>query len=178
MPKMNGYQLAMQVRMNPSIANTEMIYYTGIYLDKNEAIREAAHSGIQRILLKPVEPIEMLSQVTQALAAERLRMKLTCPKFIADIDDLIRRASELSKDDRIWDSAVFIRWRKATADLINLMASHGCNLGSGSLTRYYHGLPIAGTVKEESAIFENNLKETIAELSEGKSYFERRLLEA
>ena len=107
----------------------------------------------------------------------KLRLKTICPKFIAEIDSLIKRADALTHEERIYSSEVFILWKKATSLLLDSMANEGCNLGDGSATRFYHKLPNEGTVEQESAIFEQDITLTVGELKEGKAYFEKRLAE-
>src|SRR5207237_3376152 len=66
MPTMDGYEFVRQLRADPSIAHTPVIYYTAHYLER-EARALAAKSGITQILPKPVQPAQLSSVVGAAL---------------------------------------------------------------------------------------------------------------
>ena len=70
MPKMDGYEFAHQVRMNPSIRETQIIFYTSSYIVA-ETRSLAAACGVSIVIGKPIEPAEFLEQVRIALATKR-----------------------------------------------------------------------------------------------------------
>jgi diguanylate cyclase (GGDEF)-like protein len=66
MPTMDGYEFVRQLREDPSIARTEVMFHTAFYHDR-EARALAAACGVSRIMLKPSEPPEMLQAIEAAL---------------------------------------------------------------------------------------------------------------
>src|SRR5262249_39569865 len=70
MPTMDGYELVRQIRADPVIAKTRVVFYTAHFLEL-EARALAESCGVFHILLKPSEPEEILATVETALADER-----------------------------------------------------------------------------------------------------------
>jgi PAS domain S-box-containing protein len=66
MPKMDGYEFAHQVRSDPAINNTQIIFYTSSYI-VSETRRLAEACGVSIVIGKPIEPAEFLDQVRIAL---------------------------------------------------------------------------------------------------------------
>jgi PAS domain S-box-containing protein len=66
MPTMDGYEFVHQLRADPVIAGTPVIFNTAHYLDR-EAQALARKSGISHIIHKPAEPEEVLHAVSDAL---------------------------------------------------------------------------------------------------------------
>lgn len=70
MPTMDGYEFARQLRADPEIAATAIIFYTASFLE--DAARKLAEAcGVSRILTKPAEPEDILAAVEQALGTSR-----------------------------------------------------------------------------------------------------------
>jgi diguanylate cyclase (GGDEF)-like protein/PAS domain S-box-containing protein len=69
MPTMDGYGLVRQLREDPQLAATHVVFYTAHYHER-EARNLAEHLGVARILLKPCEPEEILRCTQQVLAGE------------------------------------------------------------------------------------------------------------
>lgn len=68
MPKMDGYEFARQVRSDPTIANTQIIFVTASYIiEHTRPLAEAC--GVSIVLSKPIEPEIFLAEVNKALAA-------------------------------------------------------------------------------------------------------------
>jgi len=67
MPTMDGYEFVRQLRADPAIAHTEVIFYTATFLER-EARSLAASCGVSEVLLKPCEPEEVLRVIEHALA--------------------------------------------------------------------------------------------------------------
>lgn len=67
MPTMDGYEFVRQLRTDPDIARTEVIFYTATFLER-EARSLAASCGVSNVLIKPCEPQEILRIVEHALA--------------------------------------------------------------------------------------------------------------
>jgi len=66
MPTMDGYEFVRQLRADPAVAQTVVIFYTAHYLEREaQALAEAC--GVAHILFKPSEPEEVLRIVDEAL---------------------------------------------------------------------------------------------------------------
>ena len=71
MPKVDGYELVRQMREDPRVASTPVIFYTAAYED--ETARTLAHSvGVIQFLQKPADPRIILGIIDAALGASRL----------------------------------------------------------------------------------------------------------
>lgn len=68
MPRMDGYEFVRQLRSDPAIADTKVIYYTGNYAE-SEARELAAACGVSRVMDKAAEPTEILRIVDEVLGA-------------------------------------------------------------------------------------------------------------
>jgi PAS domain S-box-containing protein len=66
MPRMDGYELARQVRTNPLIRETQIIFYTSSYIVSETRVLAKA-CGVSIIIGKPIEPEALLQQVEDAL---------------------------------------------------------------------------------------------------------------
>lgn len=66
MPKMDGYEFARQVRTNPRIRDTQIIFYTSSYI-VSETLLLAKACGVSIVIGKPIEPEALLKQVELAL---------------------------------------------------------------------------------------------------------------
>ncbi len=82
MPTMDGYQFVRQLRGDPAIASTEIIFYTATFLER-EAHTLAAACGVRHVLTKPCEPEDILAAVQAALAHDRPEAPLVsaAPEF-------------------------------------------------------------------------------------------------
>jgi signal transduction histidine kinase len=68
MPRMDGYEFVRQLRSDPAIADTKVIYYTGNYAE-SEARALAAACGVSRVMDKAAEPAEILRIVDEVLGS-------------------------------------------------------------------------------------------------------------
>jgi signal transduction histidine kinase len=66
MPTMDGYEFVRQLRADPAIAQTRVIFYTAAYLQA-ETYALARACGVHHIVTKPAEPQVVLKSVTEAL---------------------------------------------------------------------------------------------------------------
>jgi PAS domain S-box-containing protein/diguanylate cyclase (GGDEF)-like protein len=66
MPTMDGYEFVRQLRADPVLAATEVIFYSAHYRER-EARNLAQASGVSRVLIKPCEPEDILLAIDQAL---------------------------------------------------------------------------------------------------------------
>jgi diguanylate cyclase (GGDEF)-like protein/PAS domain S-box-containing protein len=67
MPSMDGYEFVRQLRSNPALAQTAVIFYTANY-HKREATALAEQCGVARVIMKPCGAREFLSAVADVLA--------------------------------------------------------------------------------------------------------------
>ncbi len=69
MPVMDGYEFVRQLRADPNIAHTEIIFHSANYGEK-EARKLARSCGVTRVLVKPSLPQEVMNAIDRALAHE------------------------------------------------------------------------------------------------------------
>jgi len=69
MPTMDGYEFVRQLRLEPAIAATHVIFYTATFMEK-EARALADACGVSHVLVKPCEPDEILRVVAEALSSQ------------------------------------------------------------------------------------------------------------
>ncbi len=67
MPTMDGYEFVRQLRADAAIAQTQVVFYSAYYLEK-EARNLAAACGVTQVLTKPCEPQEILEAIERGLA--------------------------------------------------------------------------------------------------------------
>ncbi|MBL8098153.1 MAG: response regulator [Anaerolineales bacterium] len=70
MPKMDGYEFARQVRADPIIKDTQIIFYTSSYIVA-ETLRLAQACGVSIVIGKPIEPESFLKKVAEALVTKQ-----------------------------------------------------------------------------------------------------------
>ncbi len=82
MPTLDGYEFVRQLRAEPAIADTRVIFYTAYYLEE-EAQQLAKACGVIDILGKPSDPEDVIRVVDKALAvpSERPGDGLPQPEF-------------------------------------------------------------------------------------------------
>ena len=68
MPTMDGFEFVRQLRADPAMAATEVIFYTAHYRER-EARNLAAACGVSRVLIKPCEPQDILEAIDASLSA-------------------------------------------------------------------------------------------------------------
>jgi len=66
MPTMDGYELVQNLRADPQLADTRVIFCTAEYRER-EAVTLASSVGVSELLVKPLEADELLSAVERAL---------------------------------------------------------------------------------------------------------------
>jgi len=71
MPTMDGYEFVRQLRADPDIAHTNVIFYTATFMER-EARSLALACGVSQVLIKPSEPEEILRTIEQALGRSTL----------------------------------------------------------------------------------------------------------
>jgi len=83
MPTMDGYEFVRQLRADPAIAHTEVIFYTAMFMER-EARTLAESCGVSNVLIKPSEPEEILRVIDRALT------DATSPGPLVDNDEFDR----------------------------------------------------------------------------------------
>ncbi|HKX42978.1 MAG TPA: response regulator, partial [Burkholderiaceae bacterium] len=91
MPTMDGYEFVRQLRAEPAIAHTEVIFYTATFMER-EARSLASSCGVSHVLTKPSEPKEILRVIEHALA------HATAPAALADDAEFDREHLRLVTD--------------------------------------------------------------------------------
>jgi signal transduction histidine kinase/CheY-like chemotaxis protein len=106
MPTMDGYEFVRQLRADPAIAATQVIFYSATFLEK-EARSLAQACGVSQVLMKPCEPEEVLVAVASALAAATPVEAPTPDEQTFDrehrrllADKLVQKAEQLDRANR------------------------------------------------------------------------------
>ena len=100
MPTMDGYEFVRQLRADPLVAATEVIFYSAHYRER-EARNLAKSCGVTRVLVKPSEPEEILRVIEQSLqrvpepipppdvdAFDRAHLQVMTDKLSEKLEDL------------------------------------------------------------------------------------------
>jgi diguanylate cyclase (GGDEF)-like protein len=100
MPTMDGYEFVRQLRADPEVAATEVIFYSAHYRER-EARNLAKSCGVSRVLIKPCEPEEILRVIEQSLqkvpetiaapdveAFDRVHLQVMTDKLSEKLEDL------------------------------------------------------------------------------------------
>jgi signal transduction histidine kinase len=70
MPKMHGYEFVRKLRRDRKIAHTPVVFFTAGYIEE-ESRKLARACGVHHVIVKPVNPEEVIQIVNQALAMRR-----------------------------------------------------------------------------------------------------------
>lgn len=108
MPTMDGYEFVRQLRADPSIAHTHVVFYTATFMER-EARTLAASCGVSDVLIKPSEPEEILRAIERALGHvkavepmadttlfDREHLRLLTDKLALKVDELEKANQRLS----------------------------------------------------------------------------------
>jgi signal transduction histidine kinase/CheY-like chemotaxis protein len=108
MPTMDGYEFVRQLRADPQLGHTEVIFCTATFMEK-EARQLATACGVSSVLFKPCEPQDILSTVEAALAHvaqtdvawpapefDREHLRLLTDKLVTQTDELRHANQRLS----------------------------------------------------------------------------------
>lgn len=106
MPTMDGYEFVRQLRADPIVAQTQVIFCTATYLQA-EAWTLAQSCGVQHILTKPAEPEVVLKVVAEVLALndpispslsseefQQEHLRVLTDKLFKQVQDLEREMAE------------------------------------------------------------------------------------
>jgi two-component system chemotaxis sensor kinase CheA len=104
MPGMNGYEFVRELRADPQLGNTRVVFCTAAY-DDHEVRNLAESCGVAHVVVKPCEPEEIIRVVNEALGStrgpvpqivtdefDREQLRVLNAKLIQKLDEL-----ELSK---------------------------------------------------------------------------------
>lgn len=107
MPQMDGYEFVRQLRGDPAIAQTTVIFYTASYIEA-ESRKLARACGVIYLIVKPAEPEEVFKRIDAALGRqeplpipalaedfEREHLHLLTDKLAEKVDELERVNREL-----------------------------------------------------------------------------------
>ncbi|MCL4500469.1 MAG: response regulator [Deltaproteobacteria bacterium] len=113
LPKMDGYQLVKQLRADPAVSGTGVLFYTAVF-NEREALDLAGELGVACILSKPTEPERILESVAEVLKSKRTpaasllppafeekHLQLLVDKLIAQVKALQRSEDRLQKKNQI-----------------------------------------------------------------------------
>ncbi|RJR40202.1 MAG: response regulator [Deltaproteobacteria bacterium] len=104
LPKMDGFQFVRELRSDPSISATEVIFYTAVF-DEQEALKLAEECGVSRVLFKPMEPEKILETVSEVLKTRGARKISSLPAAFEQkhqhllVEKLINQVRELQRSE-------------------------------------------------------------------------------
>jgi len=104
LPKMDGYQLVRELRADPSISGTGVIFYTAVF-DEQEAQDLARELGVARVLFKPMDPEKILGTVGEVLKSKGDREISSLPASFEQkhlqllVDKLVDKVKELQRSE-------------------------------------------------------------------------------
>lgn len=109
MPEVDGFEFVRQIRADPLIANTRVIFYSANYLE-SEARALAQTCGVEYVIVKPAEPEYILATVHSALGLaesaspvspphefERAHQRLLVDKLAQKVNELEALNAELEQ---------------------------------------------------------------------------------
>nr|WP_269106624.1 EAL domain-containing protein [Massilia sp. TS11] len=91
MPKMDGYEFVMHLRLDARLANVPIIFYTATYRER-EAKLLADACGVRWVLPKPSEPELLLHTVHEALGMRDPDLSPAVEEAPGDTDSAVRKA--------------------------------------------------------------------------------------
>ena len=68
MPNMDGYEFVRQLRADPVLRKTEVIFYSAYFFEPATAFSAALSLGVTNVLFKPAKPEEILQAIDTALS--------------------------------------------------------------------------------------------------------------
>ena len=152
MPKMDGYELVRQLRNDPNIAKTPVIFNTASYIE-GEARKLAKACAVEHMIIKPAEPEDVLKIVDLALGKpSKSQPPKVVPEFESEHLHLItnkvaQKVEELEKLNAQFEREILDR-KNAQETVEKLLHHHELILNSAA--EGIHGLDLDGNI-----IFEN-----------------------
>ena len=130
MPRMDGYEFVRNLRADPLIADTKVLFHTANYHEP-EAIRLAEICGVEQVLTKPCEPEIILETVEQILGAGASRFPSAIDEDF-DREHLVLMTNKLSAE-----SDALQRSNSRLRSLIQLGLDLGAELDSSVMFRVF-----------------------------------------
>jgi PAS domain S-box-containing protein len=151
MPKMDGYEFVQQLRQDPKIGQTKVVFYTASSIEE-ESRTLAKACGVEHIIIKPAEPETVFKIVDAALGAEVRTAPVAASEFAREHLNLVRnkwveKFEELQKLTMKLEHEITER-KNAQETLERLRRHHELILSSAG--EGIHGLDLDGNI-----IFEN-----------------------
>ena len=131
MPTMDGYEFVRRLRGEPEIANTEVIFYSAYYRER-QARRLAAACGVSRVVRKPCVQAEFLRVIDEALAHQPSPTPITVPDgFSAEhlrlmSDELSAKAEELEAGNHRFTALIDLTLQLASESDLRLLLDQMC----------------------------------------------------
>ncbi len=119
MPTMDGYEFVRQLRQDPELQATQVIYYTAHYHER-EARNLAKDCGVPYVLIKPCAPEVILQTIAQALAHVP---QPTAVSVVSDFNDKHLRLITDTLSAKVTELEVVNRRLAALSDLNLQLAS-------------------------------------------------------
>jgi PAS domain S-box-containing protein len=121
LPKMDGYELVRQMRLDPAISATSVIFYTAAF-NEQEARNLAQECGVSLVLSKPTDPKTIIEKVTEVLKGKGAQVVTSLPTAFEEkhqellVHKLMRQVEELRQSeerfrllvDGVKDYAIFM----------------------------------------------------------------------
>lgn len=137
MPTMDGFEFVRQLRADPEIADTPVIFASAHYL-KEESRQLAEACGIATILSKPCEPETILRVVAEALGGrspvapptplaefDRAHLQVLTDKLAQKVDELRQSSSRL---EALIDAGLSLSSQWGTETLLNSLCDEARSL--------------------------------------------------
>ena len=67
MPMMDGYEFVRQLRADPILKKTEVIFYSAYFFERAGAFGKALSLGVTNVLFKPIDSEEIVQAIETAL---------------------------------------------------------------------------------------------------------------
>ena len=167
MPGMNGYEFVRTLRADPMLAATPVVFCTATY-DHDEVRRLAESCGVRHILVKPLEPEEIIRTVDEALlvhgaaappidaaAFDREHLRVLNAKLMQKVKELEAAQAELMQAER------------QTAESLSLLETlqSTAPVGFGFLDRDFRMLRLNETLAASNGLpIEEQLGRTVSEV--------------
>ena len=133
MPTLDGYEFVRQLRAEPAIADTRVVFYTAYYLEE-EARQLAKACGVIDILAKPSDPEEVIRVVNLALKEPREIPRTELPLLEFDrqhlqlmTGKLAEQVAELQVAQGKLEALVELNLQLASETDLERLLSHVCN---------------------------------------------------
>ena len=151
MPKMDGYEFVQQLRQDPKIGRTKVIFYTASCIEE-ESRTLAKACGVEHIIIKPAEPETVFKIVDAALGTEVRTVPVAASEFAREHLNLVRN-KWVEKFEELQKLTVKLEHeiteRKSAQEMLERLRRHH-ELILSSAGEGIHGLDLDGNI-----IFEN-----------------------